>query len=125
MKTLKTVYWIVTALTGFAFLMGGIQDLSHKPEMLAGMKFLGYPEYFLNILGTAKILGAVALLVPKFPRLKEWAYAGCVFDLIGAFWSHAAMGDKAHLGAPVIVLVFVVASYVTHRLIQNKQNFTL
>ena len=121
MKTLKIVYWVATVLAGLAFLMGGFQDLSHNPEMVEGMKHLGYPEYFMNILGTAKLLGAVALLVPKFPRLKEWAYAGCVFDVIGAFWSHAASGDMGHLGAPVIVLLIIAASYVTFRLIQNKE----
>lgn len=125
MKTLKISYWIATALAGFAFFMGGIQDLSHQPAMIAGMKFLGYPEYLLNILGVAKLLGAIALLVPKFPRLKEWAYAGCVFDLVGATWSHAAMGDTAHLGGPVVVLLFVAVSYITHRLIQKKENYTL
>ena len=125
MKTLKIVYWATTVLAGLAFLMGGFQDLSHNPQMVAGMKFLGYPEYFMTILGTAKLLGAVALLVPKFPRLKEWAYAGCVFDLIGAFWSHLASGDTAHASSPIVVLVILAASYVTFRLIQNKEKLTL
>jgi hypothetical protein len=56
-----------------------------------GLALLAYPPYMLAVLGTAKILGAIALVVPKFPRLKEWAYAGFVFDLIGAIWSHLAM----------------------------------
>ena len=121
MKGLKIGYWVATVLTGLAFLMGGFQDLTHSAQMVAGMKFLGYPEYFLTILGVAKILGAIAIVTPIFPRLKEWAYAGCVFDLIGAAWSHAASGDSAHVSAPLVVLIFVAASYVTFRLVQNKQ----
>jgi hypothetical protein len=87
-------------------------DLAHPPDLMAGMAHLGYPAYFMTILGTWKVLGALAILAPKFPRLKEWAYAGMVFDLTGAAASHAMSGDPAgKILTPLVILGFVVASY--------------
>ena len=77
---------------------------------MEGLHRLGYPDYMTTILGTFKILGAIALLVPKFPMLKEWAYAGATFLLIGAAWSHAACHESPM--SPLIVLVIIIASYV-------------
>nr|AYM53121.1 hypothetical protein [Sorangium cellulosum] len=99
-------YWIATSLLGFAFAAGGLADLSGSPQVLEGMAHLGYPAYFATLLGVWKVLGAVALVAPRFPRLKEWAYAGIFFDLTGAAASHAAMGDGA---GKVITPLFLVA----------------
>ncbi|MDI1446055.1 DoxX family protein [Polyangium sp. 6x1] len=105
-------YWVATGLLGFAFAAGGIGDLSGSPEILEGMAHLGYPAYFATILGVWKVLGAVALLVPRFPRLKEWAYAGIFFDLTGAAASHAVSGDPAgKVITPLVLLGIAAASW--------------
>src|SRR5260370_259391 len=77
---------------------------------------LGYPDYFRSLLGVAKVLGALALLLPRPSILREWAYAGFTFDLLGAFASHALHGDAAaHLAPALIALGLLVASYVLRR----------
>jgi hypothetical protein len=84
--------------------------------MVTRLALLGYPLYMLAILGTAKILGSVALVVPKFPRLKEWAYAGFVFDFLGAIWSHLAVQGVSRAAAVVFLpLAVVTVSYVSYR----------
>lgn len=111
-KIKPIVYWVTTALVAFGFAAGGLADLTRNPEVMAGMRHLGYPDYFATILGAWKVLGAVAVLVPRQPRLKEWAYAGMVFDLTGAMSSHLASGDAASvLVAPVVLLVLVATSW--------------
>ncbi len=93
MKKTKTLYWIFTAL--FAFVMAGsaIPNVMMDPLSVKGMhEGLGYPLYFIPFIGVAKLLGVVAILVPRFPRLKEFAYAGLLFDLVGAVYSLAAVG---------------------------------
>lgn len=111
-KRNNVIYWLSTALLAFAFAAGGYADLVAGPDMVAGMTHLGYPLYFLTILGTWKVLGAIAIVVPKMPRLKEWAYAGMVFDLTGAAASHLASGDAiSHVMTPVVLLAVVAASW--------------
>jgi uncharacterized membrane protein YphA (DoxX/SURF4 family) len=101
----KTIgYWVTTGLIGLAFLTGGAGDLAGGADMVAAITHLGYPAYLLTILGVAKLLGAVAVLVPRFPRLKEWAYAGIVIDLLGASASHAFTGDGLDKVIPPLVL---------------------
>jgi hypothetical protein len=113
MKTEKIGYWAATGLVAFAFAFGGVMDIARPPAVLAGLQELGYPAYFALILGVWKVLGAAALLAPRLPRLKEWAYAGMVFDLTGAAASHAAVGDPvAKVVVPLVLLALVVASYV-------------
>lgn len=109
----KTIgYWVTTGLVAAAFLSGGLGDLSRAPQVAAGMTALGYPLYFVSILGVWKVLGAVAILVPRFPRLKEWAYAGIVFDLTGASASHAFSGDPAgKVITPLVLLGIAAASW--------------
>lgn len=89
MKIKTVLYWTATALIAFALLSGGAAQLTHQPQNIEGLKLLGYPAYLATILGVWKLLGGVALLVPRFPRLKEWAYAGAFFDLTGAAASYA------------------------------------
>src|ERR1700733_12936567 len=106
MKATKIIYWISTVLIAGLFAMSAVLYLSHSPKVVEGFKELGYPEYLPNILATGKILAVITLLVPKFPRLKEWAYAGLVFDVIGAFWSHTVMqGVEKGMG---VLLPFII-----------------
>jgi uncharacterized membrane protein YphA (DoxX/SURF4 family) len=112
MKTRTVAYWITTALLAFAFAAGGLFDMSGSPEVVGTMAHLGYPAYFATLLGAWKLLGALAIVVPGMPRLKEWAYAGMVFDLTGAVVSHVAVGDAvAQLVAPVVLLGVLAASW--------------
>ncbi len=105
-------YWATTALTALAFLTGGLADVTRGPAMVSAMSHLGYPGYFLLILGTWKVLGALAILAPRLPRLKEWAYAGITFDLTGAALSHASVGDAfAKVLVPLVILGFAAASW--------------
>jgi hypothetical protein len=113
MKARNVGYWVATATVAFAFGVGGAFDVSGAPEVVAAIEHLGYPGYFAVLIGVWKLLGAVAVLVPRFPRVKEWAYAGMFFDLTGASISHAAAGDGAKgVLTPLVVLAFVVASYL-------------
>jgi uncharacterized membrane protein YphA (DoxX/SURF4 family) len=109
----KTIgYWVLTAVTALAFLGGGMGDVTHAAQVMEAMGKLGYPAYFATILGAWKLLGAVAILAPGFPRLKEWAYAGIFFDLSGAALSHASSGDPAvKIMTPLFILGFAMASW--------------
>jgi uncharacterized membrane protein YphA (DoxX/SURF4 family) len=112
MKTRLIAYWVTTGLTAFVFLSGGAADLARPPAVMEGMTHLGYPAYFVLILGVWKILGGIAVLIPRFPRLKEWAYAGMLFDLTGASASHAGVGDPVgKIATPLIILGIVMASW--------------
>ena len=106
-------YWVTTALVVFELAMGGIWDVLRVPQVRELIGRLGYPPYFLVILGIWKLLGAVALVIPRFPRLKEWAYAGVVFDLTGAVASLLASGfmDAGTLAYPIAMTGVAVASW--------------
>ncbi len=105
-------YWIATALACVAFAVPGVGNLTHTSHIATDMAHLGYPPHFLTILGTWKVLGAVVVVVPGFPRLKEWAYAGMVFDLTGAAASRAAMGDGAAMViVPLMIALVVLTSW--------------
>ena len=106
------VYWITTALLAFELVLGGIWDVLRVPHVRVVIERLGYPAYFLVILGVWKLLGAVAVIIPRFPRLKEWAYAGLVFVYTGAIVSRLAVGDPvATLAGPMIFTGLVAASW--------------
>lgn len=112
MKRSKYLYWSVTGLMAAFMLMASIPDLFTLPPAVAIFMHLGYPTYLLLFLGTAKVLGVVAILVPTLPRVTEWAYAGLVFDLLGALYSHLSVGDPSSTWMfPVIGLVLVAGSY--------------
>jgi hypothetical protein len=111
-KTRSISYWVTTAILAFVMLSGGVADVVHQADAAAGMVHLGYPLYFITILGAWKLAGGVALLAPRLPRLKEWAYAGAVFDLTGATLSHAATGDDVrHIVTPLLFAAIAVASW--------------
>ena len=118
MKLKGTSYWVTTIFVVFELLAGGLTDLIHGPALLfAGdpivpvLGRLGYPVYLLTILGIWKLLAGVVLLVPRFPRLKEWAYAGSFFVYMGAVASWAAHGDLGDLIAPLALAVLTLASW--------------
>mgnify|MGYP000948409985 CR=1 FL=1 len=111
-KLNKIIYWIATLWLALGMLSTGIVQLTQMEEEVNMMNHLGYPLYLLNLLGTWKILGVIALLIPGFPLLKEWAYAGFFFAMSGAVVSHLAMGDKAmELFGPVLLIVLTVISW--------------
>ena len=111
------VYWVVTGLMAAFMLMASIPDLLSFPQAIEIFGHLGYPAYLLPFLGAAKILGVFAVLMPGFDRLKEWAYAGLVFDITGALYSHLSVGDPVSVwGFAVVALVLVGGSYVVGRL---------
>jgi len=115
-KTAKTLYWIVTSLTAAFMLLASIPDVLRLPQAVSIFQHLGYPAYLLPFLGTAKTLGIVAILVPGLQRLKEWAYAGLVFDVIGALYSHLSVGDSPSRWMPALIgLVLVGGSYLSYR----------
>ena len=119
----STLFWIVTGLMAAFMLMAAIPDILRIPMAVEVFTHLGYPMYLLPFIGIAKVLGVVAVLVPGFPRLKEWAYAGLVFDLIGAFYSHVSVGDppSAWMG-PLVGLLLVVGSYAAyHRVSKDEE----
>ena len=105
-------YWVTTVLVAAAFLAAGAAELASGPAAVASTLALGYPAYFLTILGAWKVLTVPALLAPRLPRLKEWAYAGILFDLTGAAASHAFSGDPAgRIVAPLVLLLIAAASW--------------
>lgn len=115
---MKIVYWIATGLFSAMMLFSAYMYLSGAKEVVEGMAKIGYPAYFIHILGTAKLLGAIALLTPKFPKLKEWAYAGFAFNLIGALWTHIVIGEGA-LGMALPIALYL-ASYIPYTLLQKN-----
>ena len=120
MKARTIGYWVVTVLVALAFLAGGAGDLSKGPDMLAGMAHLGYPAYLLVLLGAWKVAGGVAILAPGTPQLKEWAYAGMIFDLTGAAYSHGASGDPMkNVITPLVIGVLVIAYLMGIQLTAN------
>ena len=105
-------FWATTILGPTSFVIGGVMGLMGGPEVVESTRHLGYPLYFVTILSTWKLLGAIAITAPRLPRVKEWAYAGFVFDLTAAAVSHAAVGDSAgDIIAPLGFLALVLASY--------------
>jgi uncharacterized membrane protein YphA (DoxX/SURF4 family) len=111
-KGRKIGYWVTTGLVALALAPGGIADVMMIPDVIAAMDALGFPHYIAPFIGVAKILGAIAILAPKFPRLKEWAYAGIAVDLLGASYSHAAIGDViGNIMTPLVIFMIAMASW--------------
>ena len=111
-KRNKIVYWIATIWLSLGMVSTGIVQLLRVKEEVDMFAHLGYPIYFMTLLGIWKILGVIAVLVPKFPVVKEWAYAGFFFAMSGALISHVAMGDSAvDMFGPSLLLVLTVVSW--------------
>jgi uncharacterized membrane protein YphA (DoxX/SURF4 family) len=109
MQTRSIAYWTSTAILVFVLLSGGISELLQLWGTLDTVTVLGYPPYFLTIIGAWKVLGGIVLLVPGFRRLKEWAYAGIVFNMTGAAASHAFVGDYGPFAFHVLVTLGLAA----------------
>ena len=106
------VYWIATGLFCAMFTFSGLAHLVRAEPIAEAMTHLGYPAYVMTILGVAKLLGVIALLAPGQPLLKEWAYAGFSFDLVGATVSHAAVGDPIpQIVTPWVLFAVGAVSY--------------
>lgn len=111
-KKNKIIYWIATLWLALGMLSTGIVQLLKLKEEVAKMTSLGYPSYFLTIIGVWKILGVIAILAPKFPLIKEWAYAGFFFAMSGAVISHFAIEDSAkEFFGPVLLLILTIVSW--------------
>ena len=111
-KLKATIYWLSTGLLGLDFLVGGAFQIARSPEAVQGFAHLGYPVYFLTLLGVWKILGAIALFLPRFPKLQEWAYAGIFFDVTAAVVSVIAVGDGVLPALlPLAFVVLTLASW--------------
>lgn len=111
-KRNKIIYWVATIWLSLGMLSTGIVQLINMKEEVASMDILGYPTYLLSILGIWKILGVLAILIPKFPLLKEWAYAGFFFVMTGAIVSHLAVGDEMEtFFGPTLLIVLTIASW--------------
>lgn len=115
MKKTAIFYWIFTGLLSAIMVFGSIPDIMSVPDAVELFQHLGYPAYLLPFIGTAKLLGVIALLTPGFPRLKEWAYAGFVIDLSGAMYSSISVGDPASGWIFFIIgFILIAGSYVFH-----------
>jgi hypothetical protein len=109
MKRDKIIYWISTGLVAAAMLLSAFMYLTGNPELLRNFQLLDLPLYLVGMLGMAKLLGAVVLVVPVWNQLKEWSYAGFAFVFIGAVWTHVATGTPWI--APLIFLLILAVSY--------------
>jgi len=119
----NVIYWVTTAVLTSELVLGGVWDVLRVPQVHVIIDRLGYPPYFLVILGIWKLLGAVALIVPRFPRLKEWAYAGVVFDLTGALVSNVVSGviDTVTLAYLLLMMGVTAASWALRP--ASRRNF--
>lgn len=127
MKKTNIFYWIFTGLFSAMMLGSAIPDVISSPVAVQGMhQELGYPVYFIPFIGIAKVLGVLAILLPISARIKEWAYAGLVFDLIGATFSIIAIG-KPDWMFMILPLFLALGSYVFYhrkRILQKESRTT-
>lgn len=108
----RVAYWVCTGLVVFFIGSGGLAYAMQVPDVVQGVVALGFPVHFIVLLGVWKVLGSVAILVPGFPLIKEWAYAGILFDLTGAASASIATGGEWwHVAAPLSIAVLVAASW--------------
>src|SRR5882724_4062305 len=111
-KKTKIIYCIFLVLLSLLCVSGSVLDISHAPDAVKLITHLGYPGYFITFIGVARLLGILAILIPGYPKIKEWAFAGLFFDMIGALYSGVASGDGiAELMPAIIGLILVTGSY--------------
>ena len=125
-KTINIMYWVSTIFLSIGMMAGGVQQLLQVGGYNDIVRTLGYPQYLLSILGAWKILGVIAILIPKYPLLKEWAYAGFFFAMSGAAISHVVAGQPFTEALPALILLLVtVLSWAlrpTGRKLKTNQN---
>jgi len=105
MKTAKILYWVFTILICALMVFSAVQEIINGPESVKFMAGIGLPAKLNPFLGVAKILGVIAILIPGYPRIKEWAYAGLMFDLIGATYLIISAG--APISGWVFMFIFI------------------
>jgi hypothetical protein len=111
-KTIKITYWILTVLLALSMAGDGYGGVTKQQAGVDVLHHLGYPVYFMIIVGVAKLLGVIAILQNKFKAIKEWAYAGFAFNFLGAIASRVFVGDgPADLIPPIVMVVFLFATY--------------
>ncbi|HEY9083484.1 MAG TPA: DoxX family protein [Vicingaceae bacterium] len=123
-KRNKIIYWVLTIFLSIGMLAGGIQQMLQIGGYNEIVTSLGYPLYLLSILGVWKILGVIAILIPRFPLLKEWAYAGFFFAMSGAFISHIVVGQAFVEAIPSLILMIVTVLSWYFRPANRKINFS-
>ena len=111
--TRKIAYWLTTGLVAAMSALAAFAYLSGSPQAVQGFAHVGYPQQLRIMLGIAKPLGAIALVVPGMARVKEWAYAGFAFAWIAAFVAHYLANDGSRAFSPLVLLLLLVISYVT------------
>ena len=113
MEKRKTIwYWIITVILSFCVFSGGLMQALLVKDVVAGFKPLGYPTYFISLIGIWKVFGIIAILIPEFKLLKEWAYAGLFFTMTGAVISHIASDNvTVQIIAPTVLAAFTVLSW--------------
>lgn len=122
-KKITIWYWVVNVLFAGFMIFTAIPDVANNADAVKMIHSdMGYPLYFLLFIGVAKILGGIAVLIPGFPRIKEWAYAGLTFDLIAATYSFAAMGKPAAEWAPMFI--FIAVAFIAYALYHKKYKTT-
>ncbi len=123
MKRINIIYWVSTIIFAGLMLSSAIPNAMATPEWVAIMTYFGYPKYFVSFIGVAKILGVIGILVPGFPRVREWAYAGLAFDLIGVIYSSLSVGPfNPQMLFMLIYIVPGVVSYLyCHKKLTLKQ----
>ena len=113
MKKDKIIYWISTGLFALLMLFSSIGHITSSPEAITFMNQIGYPAYILPFLGWAKVLGIIGILVPGFPRIKEWSYAGLTYDLLGALFSVIMVnGIRMEMSFFILIFAFMIVSYI-------------
>ena len=129
-KRNKIIYWIATIWLALGMASTGIVQLMHHEEEVALFRDLGYPLYFLTLMGIWKLLGVVAILLPKLPLLKEWTYAGFFFSMTGALYSHIVSGSTmGEIFPPILLLVLTTTSWyfrpADRKMSSTKTNLSL
>ena len=108
----KIIYWVATLWLALGMTSTGIVQVLNVEQEVTMFAGIGYPAYLLTMLGIWKLLGVVAILIPKFPLLKEWAYAGFFFNMSGAVYSHLASGSEPkELFGPILLIVLITVSW--------------
>jgi hypothetical protein len=118
MKKIRVFYWITTGLLLLMMTFSAISSLASPEKAIAFFNTMNMPSYLIFFLSVAKLLGVIAILIPGYPRLKEWAYAGLTFDLIGAMYCNYAVGKPIAEWLPI--LIFIALAFASYFLYHKK-----